>query len=299
MIKRTNKKNSNHKTISEMIKRRRVFKEQEDRKEINTMQDLVDYLQNDYHLVYDTSLDDLQELGFDFWNDAIDTGGRCVLKIDAHVDDRDKVWFGITDFKVGYFDDMDYNEWAKSILKWNNISEKDILSEDDINEMVGNAVDDMLRNDDIYVDYFSKDISLPCDKKDIDNVIRENKERIEDNIYRAEKRLFDEIESICQEKGIIVESKRTGKRKPLKETSVQSFTDWEYPVLKDVMSTFKDDIQWALSRALYSMKSNLPRLESDNESEVLRALADILDKADDMNKVKKALKRTSLGQRMW
>ena len=217
MIKRTNKKNSNRKTISEMIKRRRVFKEQEDRKEINTMQDLVDYLQNDYHLVYDTSLDDLQELGFDFWNDAIDTGGRCVLNIDAHVDDRDKVWFGITDFKVGYFDDMDYNEWAKSILKWNNISEKDILSEDDINEMVGNAVDDMLRNDDIYVDYFSKDISLPCDKKDIDNVIRENKERIEDNIYRAEKRLFDEIESICQKKGIIVESKRTGKRKPLKE----------------------------------------------------------------------------------
>lgn len=284
-----------------MKKYRRIFKEQDEHKEINTMPELVDYIKDDYHLVYDNDLEDFIGYGADYWHDEIDTGGVCALKIDAHTDNKDQVWFGVTDLKVGYFEDgsMDYEDWAKSILRANKISDNDRLSEDDINDMVGEAVDNLLRDDEIYVDYFSTDIMLPCDKKDIDNLISKSLQNRENSIYRAEELLVREIEKICRDKGLLQESKKIFNRKSLKESGSSHFLDWEHPVLKDVMSTFKDDVQWALSRALYSMKSNLPRLESDNESEVLRALADILDKADDMNKVKKALKRTSLGQRMW
>jgi len=293
MIKRTNKKNSNRKIISEMIKRRRVIKEQEDRKEINTMQELVAYLDDEFHLV--DHADDLE--GLDSWSSELETGGIANLKINAHTDDDGVVWFGCDYVKQGMFDAD--TEWANDILRYNGVSDGDRVSEDDIRDMVAEAVDDMLRSDDSYFEGFSKDVKLPCSKRAIDNEIRRGEDYIDEIAERCEGDLIHEIEELCRESGILSENKKTRNRKALKEASVQSFTDWEYPVLKDVMSTFKDDIQWALSRALYSMKSNLPRLESDNESEVLRALADILDKADDMNKVKKALKRTSLGQRMW
>lgn len=137
-----------------------------------------------------------------------------------------------------------------------------------------------------------KEIEMPVTQVELEKLLDDCESKAIDSYNRLESAFYKAVDETK-------ESKKNSKSKALKEASVQNFTDWEYPVLKDVMSTFKDDIQWALSRALYSMKSNLPRLESDNESEVLRALADILDKADDMNKVKKALKRTSLGQRMW
>ena len=181
------------------------------------------------------------------------------------------------------------------------------LDKADIDELVQIGLDSRLEADEAFIEDVCtamresfdndhavnyKELSMPVTQIELEEALDECESKALASYNRLESAFYNAVEGV-------MESKRNSKRKPLKEASVQSFTDWEYPVLKDVMSTFKDDIQWALSRALYSMKSNLPRLESDNESEVLRALADILDKADDMNKVKKALKRTSLGQRMW
>jgi hypothetical protein len=296
MIKRTNKKNSNRKTISEMIKRRRVFKEQEDIKEINTMDELIDFIDENYEMV--GSVDDLREL--DSWSVTL-YNGSIDFMLDAHVDERDgQIYFGVAQLK---------DIISNPIYGWEDEAEHVIDKELDSNpteyeieEAAHDIIDSYLMDDDSYDPSYSFDGKLPMTENEVFSIISDGADSLERERDRMMDGLVSEIKHMLnktESKKIRRTAAKTSPRKVLKEASVQSFTDWEYPVLKDVMSTFKDDIQWALSRSLYSMKSNLPRLESDNESEVLRALADILDKADDMNKVKKALKRTSLGQRMW
>lgn len=291
MIKRTNKKNSNRKIISEMIKRRRVIKEQEDRKEINTMQELVAYLDDEFHLV-DHS-DDLE--GLDSWSSELETGGIANLKINAHTDDDGVVWFGCDYVKQGMFDaDI---EWANDILRYNGVSDSDRVSEDDIRDMVAEAVDDMLRSDDSYFEGFSKDVKLPCNKRAIDNEIRRGEDYIDEIAERCEDDLIHEVEELCRENGILFENKKTRNRKSLKEARMAGLE--EHPMLKKAVSTLKEDDQWALSRAIFDLENSLPKFDSDNERDVLRALRDVLDAADDMNKVKKSLKRSSIGQKMW
>lgn len=73
----------------------------------------------------------------------------------------------------------------------------------------------------------------------------------------------------------------------------------DHPILKEAVSLLKEEDQWALSRALFALESNFPVLNSTNERDVLRALRNILDASEDMSKVKKALKRTSIGQSLW
>ena len=290
MIKRT-KKNSNRKTISEMIKRRRVIKEQEDRKEINTMQELVDYLDDEFHLV--DSADDLE--GLDSWSSELETGGIANLKINAHTDDDGVVWFGCDYVKQGMFDaDKD---WAEDILRYNRVSNSDRVSEDDIREMVGEAVDEMLRSDDSYFDGFSKDVKLPCSKKAIDNEIRRGKDYIDEIAERCEGDLIHEVEELCREDGILAESKKNSKRKALKEARMAGLE--EHPTLKKLVSRFKEDDQWALSRIIYALDANLPRLDSEDEREVLNGLEAIFGTVDDIAKLKKKFKKITFGQRMW
>jgi hypothetical protein len=203
MIKRTNKKNSNCKTISEMIRRRRVIKEQEDRKEINTMQELVAYLDDEFHLV--DHADDLE--GLDSWSSELETGGIANLKINAHTDDDGVVWFGCDYVKQGMFDAD--TEWANDILRYNGVSDGDRVSEDDIRDMVLEAVDDMLRSDDSYFEGFSKDVKLPCSKRAIDNEIRRGEDYIDEIAERCEGDLIHEIEELCRESGILSENKKT------------------------------------------------------------------------------------------
>lgn len=292
MINRTNKKNSNRKTISEMIKRRRVFKEQEDRKEINTMQELVAYLDDEFHLV--DHADDLE--GLDSWSSELETGGIANLKINAHTDDDGVVWFGCDYVKQGMFDAD--TEWANDILRYNGVSDDDRVSEDDIRDMVGEAVDEMLRSDDSYFEGFSKDVKLPCNKRAIDNEIRRGEDYIDEIAERCEGDLIHEVEELCRESGVLSESKKaSSNRKQLKEAYMAGLE--KHPTLKKLVSRFKEDDQWALERIIYALDANLPRLDSEDEREVLSGLEAIFGTVDDIAKLKKKFKKITFGARMW
>lgn len=290
-------KSRRNKLSESLRKRSRKFESTEH--VIESMNDLVDFIDENYEMMAGGSADDLRDL--DSWSTIIYDGNGIDIRINAHVDERDgQIYFGVDQLKdiisdpvYGWDDEADYV--VNKVLDANP-------TEDEIEEAAYDVIDSYLMDDDSYDPFYSFDGKLPMTENEVYDIIRDGAESLERDRDRMLNGLRAEINhklSKTESKKFRHTSSKISPRKALKEASVQSFTDWEYPVLKDVMSTFKDDIQWALSRALYSMKSNLPRLESDNESEVLRALADILDKADDMNKVKKALKRTSLGQRMW
>lgn len=271
MIKRNNRK-----TISEMINRRHLMKKEAFKPTDNlSPSETAAVVSNWSHSSWSDSFKDTYSDGERFIGDIRDT----LAPMEVFIDKKNRV------ISVYFLS----------------------LSSSDIDDLVKVGLDSNLDADDAFIDVVCsnmrdsfdnehamdyKEVEMPVTQVELEKLLDDCESKAIDSYNRLESAFYNAVEGV-------MESKRNSKRKPLKEASVQSFTDWEYPVLKDVMSTFKDDIQWALSRALYSMKSNLPRLESDNESEVLRALADILDKADDMNKVKKALKRTSLGQRMW
>ena len=289
-------KSRRNKLSESLRKRSRKFESTEH--VIESMDDLINFIDENYKMAGDDA-DDLRDL--DSWSTIIYDGNGIDIRINAHVDERDgQIYFGVDQLKdiisnpvYGWEDEADY------------IVSKELgahPTEDEIEDAAHDCIDSYLMEDDSYDPSYSFDGKLPMTEKEVVDIIRDGAETLERDRDRMMDGLVSEINHMInktESKKFRHTAAKTSPRKALKEASVQSFTDWEYPVLKDVMSTFKDDIQWALSRALYSMKSNLPRLESDNESEVLRALADILDKADDMNKVKKALKRTSLGQRMW
>ena len=196
---------------------------------------------------------------------------------------------------------------------WINKKEKYIqiyylsLDKADIDELVQIGLDSSLSADEAFIEEVCtamresfdndhamnyKEMSMPVTQIELEEALDECESKAIASYNRLESAFYNAVEGLR-------ENKRVKTRKSFKEDGSRHFLDWEHPVLKDVMSTFKDDIQSTLANTLYSLKVNLPRLESDDESEVLRALASILDNAEDLNKVKKAMKRTSLGYRMW
>ena len=135
-----------------------------------------------------------------------------------------------------------------------------------------------------------KEIEMPVTQVELEKSLDECAEKALNSYNRLESAFYNAVEGV-------MESKRNSKRKPLKEARMAGLED--HPMLKNAVSHLKEDDQWALSRAIFDLENSLPKLDSKNEGEVLRALRDLLDAADDMNKVKKSLKRSSLGQRMW
>ena len=189
-----------------MIKRtvrNRYFKESDNHKEINTMQDLVDYISDEYRFIVDTDLDDLDSWGAELESSS----GRFATKINAHTDDDGDVWFGC-DYIKSFITDIDERD-AKQLLNHYGIQKNDRISEDEIEEMVYDAVDELLNDNMSYSDFFSDDVKLPCNKKDIDNEIIRGEHYLDEISDKLEDDLIREIKKVCKKQGIIVESKKT------------------------------------------------------------------------------------------
>lgn len=291
MIKRTNKKNSNRKTISEMIKRRRVFKEQEDRKEINTMNDLVDFIDENYEMMAGGSADDLR--GLDSWSTII-YAHDVETRINAHVDERDgQIYFGVDQLKYiisnpvyGWEDEADYI--VNKVLDANP-------TEDEIEEAAYDVIDSYLMDDNSYDAFYSFDGKLPMTEKEVRDIIRDGAESLERDKDRMMDGLVSEIKRMLNK----TESKRTRRpnRKSLKEAYMAGLE--KHPTLKKLVSRFKEDDQWALERIIYALDANLPRLDSEDEREVLSGLEAIFGTVDDIAKLKKKFKKITFGARMW
>lgn len=94
----------------------------------------------------------------------------------------------MSDFKSNTF--SNYNEWAKAILREYRDSS---LSDGDIDELVSEAVNEVVNDPDSYVDFYSTDLRLPCSKRDVDSVISKGINYIEKAVYDAEEKLIQAI----------------------------------------------------------------------------------------------------------
>ena len=137
-------------------------------------------------------------------------------------------------------------------------------------------------------------IKMPVTQEELEKKLDDCREDALRDYSDLERAFYDAAEDSYKKEN----RKRRTNRKVLKESSEINLFP-EQPALKELMSTFNSNVQWMLSRSLYTLNNNLSKLDSNDEGDVVRALGQILDCAEDMTKVKKAMKRTTLGMRMW
>lgn len=154
-------------------------------------------------------------------------------------------------------------------------------------EDINNAMSEDFSNEHAMV---FKEIDMPVTQIELEKSLDECAEKSLNSYNRLESAFYKAVDGVT-------ESKKNSNRKSLKEARMAGLED--HPMLKNAVSSLKEDDQWALSRAIFNIENSLSSLDSKDEGEVLRALRNILDVADDMVKVRKSLKRTLLGQRMW
>lgn len=179
------------------------------------------------------------------------------------------------------------------------------LSSSDIDDLVKVGLDSNLDADDAFIDVVCsnmrdsfdnehamgyKEIEMPVTQVELEKLLDDCESKAIDSYNKLESAFYKAVDGVT-------ESKKNSNRKPLKEARMAGLED--HPMLKKAVSSLKEDDQWALSRAIFNIENSLSSLDSKDEGEVLRALRNILDVADDMVKVRKSLKRTLLGQRMW
>lgn len=273
--------------LSESLKKRsRKFESAE--RVIETMDELVDFIDENYEMM----ADDVR--GLDSWSTTIIDRDGLHININAHVDERDgQIYFGVDQLKYiisdpvyGWEDEADYV--VNKVLDANP-------TEDEIEEAAYDVVDSYLMDDNSYDAFYSFDGKLPMTENEVDDIIRDGSESLE----RDKDRMMDGLVAEIKRKLNKTESKqaRRPNRKSLKEARMAGLE--EHPTLKKLVSRFKEDDQWALSRIIYALDANLPRLDSEDEREVLNGLEAIFGTVDDIAKLKKKFKRTTFGQRMW
>lgn len=285
--------NSRRNKLSESLRKRsRKFESTEH--VIESMDDLIDFIDENYEMV--GSVDDLRDR--DSWSVTL-FNGSIDFMLDAHVDERDgQIYFGVAQLKdiisnpiYGWEDEAEY------------VIDKELDSnptEYEIEEAAHDVIDSYLMDDDSYDPSYSFDGKLPMTENEVFSIISDGADSLERERDRMMDGLVSEIKHMLnktESKKIRRTAAKTSPRKALKEAYMAGLE--KHPTLKKLVSRFKEDDQWALERIIYALDANLPRLDSEDEREVLSGLEAIFGTVDDIAKLKKKFKKITFGARMW
>ena len=176
--------------IRRILKEARFTIDENDYKDIISLHELVEYLNNKYKIDNQSDLiDDVTA-----WQGLLPLND-CYLPVEAHTDDNGDTWFGVSD--VESYLDTDFYSFAES---YNYDDIKEYLQKDCLTEFCFERMKDFLSYMlETYIpDEWSKELELPCNKIDIDHIIETGSDRVLNLLSDAAKKLKDEIISYYQ-----------------------------------------------------------------------------------------------------